>query len=447
MQDAFQRKQIGQLRQGEDVREENGRVTVAGQVAVMSINALLCRVIFDANPDHEFFIEESFPLEWMYPYLTPFGIIMKINRQPLAALDEETLRRDHEFWRQYSNRLVGDWITYDTSVKEICDFVEKVYIQRDLSGFKGDPKFIRDDNAQKSFSKLRSSIGGVYSWRVSNAKSHAERERMIKEADFALRQAFAYCPYSPEAVFRYAQLLTTVGRLEDAFLIANTALRLDPFNPSVVDLVSKLKELRGTAPQFEAALGMFQRQEEEYRTNPANVSNAIALAQTYLENQLFNQATQVFAGVVAQLEPQWQTAPTSPLIGSYLAASYIQLRDPLRARSVLNQLIEAPSVDPNTLIAAAQTYASLNDGENLEKTLARLVKLAPNSAEAWYDYAGVLASLRKPTEALHALSNALSLSDARRARDPNARDLRSVAATDGRFNSLRTLPGWRTIVP
>ena len=69
-----------QIRPGEDVREERGRIQVSGQVAVMAINGLLTKVIFDKNPNHEFFVEESFPLDWMYPYLTPSGVIMKINQ-------------------------------------------------------------------------------------------------------------------------------------------------------------------------------------------------------------------------------------------------------------------------------------------------------------------------------------------------------------------------------
>ena len=43
--------------------------------------------------------------------------------------------------------------------------MEKVYLRRNFNGFKGDRKFVRDDQAQKAFSKLRSSIGGVYNWR------------------------------------------------------------------------------------------------------------------------------------------------------------------------------------------------------------------------------------------------------------------------------------------
>ena len=84
------------------------------------------------------------------------------------------MRKDHEFWTRYSERLIGNWITYDTTVKEIAAFVEKVYLRRDFQGYKGDRKFVRDDQAQKAFSKLRSSIGGVYNWRIANAKPGTE---------------------------------------------------------------------------------------------------------------------------------------------------------------------------------------------------------------------------------------------------------------------------------
>ena len=103
----------------------------------------------------------------MYPYLTPYGIIMKINRHPLPELTDDIFKGDHEFWKQFSKRLTGDIIDYDTPVSNVVAFVEKIYLRRDFSGFKGDRKFIRDSDAQKSFSKLRSSIGGIYAWRLS----------------------------------------------------------------------------------------------------------------------------------------------------------------------------------------------------------------------------------------------------------------------------------------
>ena len=79
----------------------------------------------------------------MYPYLTPFGVIMKINRQPLPSLTEDILAKDHDFWSQFSKRLTGDIVKYETPVKEITDWIEKVYLRHDMNGFTGDRKIGR----------------------------------------------------------------------------------------------------------------------------------------------------------------------------------------------------------------------------------------------------------------------------------------------------------------
>ena len=234
-----------QIRPGEDIRiSPNGVAQVSGQTAVMGINAILTKVIFDANPDHEFFVEESFALDWMYPYLTPYGIIMKINRQPPDEITEEMVRVDHEFWTRYSERLIGNWITYDTGVADLAAWCERIYYKGDRREFKGEPKFARDDDAQKAFSKLRSSISGLYFWRMQQAAQKgnaAAYQRMFRESEFAMKQAFAFCPFSPEATYRYVNLLLNAGRMADAVRVLETALKLDPFNAQLRDYMQAIK--------------------------------------------------------------------------------------------------------------------------------------------------------------------------------------------------------------
>ena len=266
MNDVQRRMSAKQLKPGEDVKVVDGRVTVSGQTSVMAINALIAKVMFDKNPDREFFIEESFPLEWMYPYLTPYGIIMKINREPLPELSEEILQRDHEFWSKYSERAIGNWITYDTSIADICKFVEKIYLRRDYQGFKGDPKFVRDSDGQKAFSKLRSSIAGVYSFRERQSAGAVQQaqatgnaaeqgrlsiayQRMLREAEFALKQSYAFCPYSPEATFRYMEILLRTGRIADAQLIAATSLKFDPNNGTLKNAIKDLERYQAATPR------------------------------------------------------------------------------------------------------------------------------------------------------------------------------------------------------
>jgi hypothetical protein len=241
VQKRFQKKQ---LRPGEDIKIEEGRVQVSGQVAVMTINGLLVKVIFDRNAERQFYVEESFPLDWMYRYLSPHGFVFKLNREPLDVLPDKVVKQDRAFWTRQQKALIGNWLTADTSVQEVGNFVEKTFGRGDLRGFKGDRTFVQNNYANKMYSKLRASIGGMYHWRGTNATSAVEGPLMLAEADFALKQAFALCPRSQEAVFRYINLLVGADRLDDALQVGRTAQTVDPNNAQLKTLMADLARLK-----------------------------------------------------------------------------------------------------------------------------------------------------------------------------------------------------------
>ncbi len=422
LQDAARRKQLGQLRAGEVVDiismpGGNDRIQVAGQVSVMAINGILAKIIFDRNPTNEFYVEESFPLDWMFPHLTPFGVILKINREPLPEFTEEIFQRDRHFWQQYSERLVGNWITEETTVREICDFVERVYKRRDYTDFTGDRKFIRDDQAQKSFSKLRGAIAGTYLWRLGaltgiptpppyQPKTEEQRQRLLREAEFAWKQSFAYCPYSPEAVFKYAGLLLNLpGRMADAKLIAETALSLDPNNAQfqyLADEIAKYQESEASVSQLQQQIGQLIA---SFQADPGNLTSAFALA-----------------------------------------SAYTQLQQSNAAASVLDQLLAASNVTADAVIQTALFARELRNVQLMERALIRLTEVNSQSPEAWYDLAAMQASLGKLEAAAQGLRRSLLLSDQRRATNPAGNDLRPEAAVEERFAPLRARPDWPTIV-
>jgi tetratricopeptide (TPR) repeat protein len=420
--DVARRSQLNQLQPGEiviPVTNANGQVSVqvSGQAAVMKINGLLCKVIFDHNPDNDFYVEESFPLDWMFPHETPSGVIMKINRQPLSSLPEDVFKKDHEFWSQYSERLIGNWITYDTSIKEIADFAEKVYLHRNLAGFKGSREFVRDDNAQKSFSKLRSSIAGIYAWRLGMLmgvptpseylpKNENEQKQLMKEADFALKQSFAFCPYSPEAAFRYYYFLIQFNRLDDALLVAQTCLNFDPNNGQIESLVKQLKDFKKQATDRNQAETELQRMQNEAHTNPANFSNVFALAAFYLQLQQTNRVTELF-----------------------------------------DQTLATSNITPEVVGTIAQFYAQMGNLVKLESVLEKLTAVVPNQPEPWYDLATLNVVLGKTDESLRNLRTCLDLNAKRLQHNPKARDLQAEARKDRRFDSLRNLPEFQKLVP
>jgi tetratricopeptide (TPR) repeat protein len=276
MDDFQARAQRGQLRPGEEMRVKGNQIQVTGQAAVMGVNAILTREIFERNPSHEFYVEESFPLDWMYPHLQPFGTIMKLERQPSRELEPETVERDRRFWSAYMERLMGDWVKPETNINEICDFAERVHRRHDLTGYRGSLKFIRDEQAQKAFSKLRGSIGGIYDWRFRDATGHletvtrqlsqtglgaaeieflrgeqrrlsGEQRRMFQEAEFAYKQAYALCPFSPEAWQRLLNLLLSAGRVDEALALTEASARLDPENAFYTNATEQLRRMRGSA--------------------------------------------------------------------------------------------------------------------------------------------------------------------------------------------------------
>lgn len=223
-QDFQKRRATHRLLPGEDViNGPDGKMKINSYMSALQVRSLLARVVFDQNTGREFYVEESFPLEWMYPYLEPHGLIFKLNHQPLTKLSDDAIRQDHAYWTKTVSPMIGDWLTDDTTVANIAAFAEKVYLHHDFSGFTGDPAFVENAYSHQMFSQERSSIAGLYTWRAQHAADAADRQRLAAAADFAFRQTWALCPYSPETVLGYVQFLMSEKRFSDALLVAETA--------------------------------------------------------------------------------------------------------------------------------------------------------------------------------------------------------------------------------
>jgi hypothetical protein len=426
MTDAQARLTKGQLRPGEDVRVVNNRVQVSGQVAVMSISALLAKIIFDRNPAKEFFVEESYPLEWMYPHLTPHALILKINREALPELTEGVLKKDHEFWTRQAGGLIGNWITYDTSIADITAFAERTFLDRNYKTFQGDPAFARDANAQKAFAKLRSSIAGIYAWRLNQFASRVAQiearqksrpqspltaeeqailkvhQRMNREAEFAFKQAYALCPSSPEALYRYVQLLAGARRFDEAVLLARTARKIDSSERHLEKLIGELEKMK--ASDGTAANGGLETLEADHRRDPADLANATLLIQKY--------------------------------------ASLGRTGDVLR---IADTFVANPQSGSPAISFAAQVYQQLADYPRLEIALARWAKLVA-TPEAWLDHAASQAVQKKDKEAITTLQQALFMNAERLKTNRSAADIAPGLKEDARFRSLRSHADFQKLI-
>lgn len=264
-----------------DLKIENGRVQVTGALGVMEINGILTKMMWDHDRlRHSFYVEESYAIPWMYPYLSPHGLIMKLNSDR-APYDKATAAKDRDFWDWYARRLLDD------------------------------PMFRRDFAAQKSFSKLRAAIAGLY--RTQNRRSDAAQ---------AFREAHLVYPSSPEATFRYvSEILLPLDRLDVIAELMDYTDALDP-NGGRTTRIRSYIDLRRE---------------------------------------------------IDRLEAEVKSGAASPDAAWSLGAAYAKLGRVGEAASLYRKLVAAAQCEPARLEEAAFAFIAAGDDASAEKALARAV--------------------------------------------------------------------------
>lgn len=190
---------------GEQVRVDADHIVhLGGPENVMAVNGILTKWIFDHNKDkHEFYVEESYVIPWMFPYMEPHGLILKLNKEPMKELGPAVVTQDRQFW--------------DTLIRELL----------------ADPKFLGNDWVRGHYAKLRASIGGLYVYR-----------RLTTEAEAVFKQAQELCPTSPEASFYLAQLYMQAGRLDDAIAALKSFQQRVPSDRHIQDAIDQLEKAK-----------------------------------------------------------------------------------------------------------------------------------------------------------------------------------------------------------
>jgi hypothetical protein len=180
-------------------------------------------------------------MDGLFPHLEPHGFILKVNRNPAHTIDAEAVRRDAAYWKPHLEAVVGGWVKSGVGTTQVCEFAERVFVERKYEGFAGDRRFVENDPTRRFYSALRASIASVYAWRATHADSADERRRLGDAARQAYREAFVLYPGSPDAVLGFAKLLSESGLRGEALRVAETAAHVAPSQGVFRDLVSGLK--------------------------------------------------------------------------------------------------------------------------------------------------------------------------------------------------------------
>jgi Tfp pilus assembly protein PilF len=348
--------QSGKRNANADLKIENGRVQVTGALGVMEINGILTKMMFD----HErlrraFYVEESYVIPWMYPYLSPHGLIMKINKDK-NPLNRQIVQNDMEFWDWYTRRLLKD------------------------------KAFRRDFPAQKSFSKLRAAIAGLY------ANTYHSRE-----AEQAFREAVTLYPASPEASFRYIQeVLMRTHKWDTIEDILDYTDRVDPNNTRTKSMRAYMNRLRALTEQISAIQARAAKSELPPVEYLQLAQCYLQLGQTVPANGFVKKALSA-KGAAASFECQYRAA--------HILAQCGQRGD---AANAAKRALEAYPANADPRIRKDLAMMLLEGGmpADAERELNAYLRTAAKDAEAWLALSLAKNALSQVTEAQRAIIQA-----------------------------------------
>ncbi|MBP5319523.1 MAG: DUF2723 domain-containing protein [Kiritimatiellae bacterium] len=346
----------GKRSKNADLTIEGGRVQVSGALGVMEINGILCDMIFAKNKArHDFYIEESYVINWMFPYLTPHGLIMKLNGSQ-AAISQENMEDDMDFWDWYCRHLVRN------------------------------PMYRRDLPAQKSFSKLRSAIAGLYASRG-----------MKRQAERAFQEACSLYPVSPEANFRLVQeVLLPQARYEEALDLLNVFNAADPNNDkgrSFADFIQEVMEMQGIVVRL--------TEKERKENKPLSAGELYELARAH---QRLGQNDQAAACIQRLADMPGNTVNSLIDIGLFLGV----LKKYNEAAAIIDRVFDRLPNDlqPEQLMGLVRIYASVPDPDKMYVPLSRYLQIRKDDWKAWINMATLSAARGQREQIFHSIQSA-----------------------------------------
>jgi tetratricopeptide (TPR) repeat protein len=148
-----------------------------------------------------------------------------------------------------------------------------------------DPMYRRDFAAQKSFSKLRAAIAGLYI-----------RQGRYREGSQAFREACLLYPASPEATFRYVQeCLLPFRKWDETLEILSYTDEIDPDN-------RRTASMRDYVNRIQTLLSETERLEKLRQGKGLNEIESLMLARCYFDLGRGGEAATLTAPLVSKLK-------------------------------------------------------------------------------------------------------------------------------------------------
>ena len=298
----------------------------SGSNDVFDINGIVAQKIFEKNKrDHTFYLEQSVPITWMYPYLLPSGLIFKLNADPLDKLPDDAVAEDRKFWDAYSQKLLADG------------------------------RFRIDTDATLTFGKLAFWHSDLYRWR-----------KMDAEQEYFLRMAIRLCPQLQDAVSSLTNLLVTQQRFDEALAVIQKAEVDDPRNDAFTGIEAFVTESRVSGKR-EIEL------KAQLAKNPYDIDLNLELGRLYQVEGKFPQLNDTLRTVAGLTN--WSDESMGPIVQYYVedVHNYDAAIAFIEARSRVD------TKDPKLFFELAALHAVQDQTDDTLKNLGEAIALDPTN--------------------------------------------------------------------
>ncbi len=286
-----------------------------GQVPDAALgHSIVTRLIWEKNKDlHEFFVEESFPLEWSYDHALPHGLVYQITKEPLKEIPADVVRKDTEFWNSYIEDLLRN------------------------------PDFKKDFDAQRSFSKLRTTAGNIY-----------KHWKMLKEAEYAYRQALVLWPGNPESLNAMNGMLWDRSDYDGVIKLLEPANDADPNN-------FPLWRMRAFAEKRKELEGDIKALQESLAKNPKDQEKTTKLLEIYYNTGETNRTSELLSRAVETFQDDPEFLRKAVEYGEINALAVPELA---AAKKLVSSGTNAPTNAANDYLLLARAAFKNNDKTN-----------------------------------------------------------------------------------
>lgn len=299
-----------------------------GSGDVFELNGVVAQQIFEKNKKtHAFYLEQSLPIEWMYPYMLPCGLIFKMNPEPLAAIPKEAIEADYKYWDDYSRRLLQD------------------------------PKFRLDEDAVLTYGKLAFWHADLYHWR-----------HLDKEEEHWLKIAIALCPQLQDAVHNLAVRYAAQQRYDEAIAVIRQAMADDPRNESYDSLLT-------WAEQTKALVGVESKLHSQLKENPDDIQLNLSLAKVLQDQGKFDELNERMK-FIGGIGTNWDRAAMSDVVHYYVDV----VHNPGAAIAFLEKRAEMDPTQGELIYNLSVLYSRVGRKDDALTYLAKAVAIGGTNA-------------------------------------------------------------------